>query len=323
MTERKIHRIEPQMYYFTWGPNPPALTVKSGDVITAKTRDAGGGDENLQPIPAGHKQTSDVTVLREGNPLVGPVYVEGAEPGDAIAVIIERIKLNRDSAYSRQRGHFGFLTGEVPGKEMFLSDPIPERRFEWKLDLARNTGSLEVPGSRIKKLEIPLHPFLGCIGVAPRFGRIETASSPGEFGGNMDAVETKEGTTVIFPVWVKGAYLAFGDVHAAQGDGELNGTALETTAEVTLGIELIKNKPLEWPRFVDATHIMTVGNTRPLTDCVRLAIVDLVKWLVADYGYEKWDAFQAISQLVTMRIGNVVDPQYTVVAKFPREYLSH
>jgi acetamidase/formamidase len=321
MAESKTHRLEPNMYYFTWGPNPTALTVKSGDTVVAKTRDAGGANEKLEPIPENQKQKSAVTFIREGNPLVGPVYVEDANPGDALAVKIEKIKLNRNSAYSRQRGHFGFLTGEVPGKELFLNEPVPERHFDWKLDLERNTGILDLKESRVKRLEIPLHPFLGCIGVAPRFGRIETASSPGEFGGNMDCVETREGTTIYLPVWVKGAYLAFGDVHAAQGDGELCGVALETTAEVTLGIEVIKNKAMDWPRLMDATHIMTVGNTRPLMDCVRLAIVDLVKWLVADFGYDKWEAFQAVSQVATMRIGNVVDPQYTVIAKFPRKYL--
>jgi len=321
MTEGKVHQLEAKMYYFTFGPNEPALAVRSGDTVVARTRDAGGFDERSEPIPEAQKQRSDITVLRTGNPLVGPIYVEGAEPGDTLAVNIQKIKLNRDSAYSRHRGHFGFLTGEGAGMELFLNDPIPERRFDWRLDLEKNTGTLDLTGSRLKRLEIPLHPFIGCIGVAPRFGRIETAASPAEYGGNMDCVETREGTTLYLPVWVRGAYLAFGDVHAAQGDGELCGVALETTAEVTLGLEVIKNRSMDWPHLMDATYIMTVGNTRPLMDCVRIAVVELVKWLVNDFGFEKWEAFQAISQVATMRIGNVVDPNYTVVAKFPRKYL--
>ncbi len=317
----EVHRLEPKIYYYTFGPNPPALTVKSGDTVVTKTRDAGGFDEKNEPIPESQKQRSDITILRTGNPLVGPIYVEGAEPGDTLAVAIRKIELNRNSAYSRHRGHFGFLTGEGAGMELFLHDPVPERRYDWKLDIARKTGTLDLKESKMKKLEIPLHPFIGCIGVAPRFGRVETAATPGEYGGNMDCVETKEGATLYLPVSARGAYLAFGDIHAAQGDGELCGVALETTAEVTVGIELIKSKSIEWPRLTDENYIMTVGNTRPLMDCVRLAITELVKWLVSDYGYEKWEAFQAVSQIATMRIGNVVDPNYTVVAKFPRKYL--
>ena len=321
MTEGKIHRFKPNIYYFTFGPNKPALTVKSGDSVIAKTRDAGGGNERSEPLPEEQKQKIDGTVLRQANPLVGPIYVEEANPGDVLAVSIQRIKLNRSSAFSSHRPHFGFLTGEGAGMELYLNDPIPDRRFNWQLNLKNNTGTLVLKESRVKKVEVPLHPFIGCIGVAPRFGRTETSASPGEFGGNMDCVETKEGTTLYLPVWVKGAYLAFGDIHAAQGDGELCGVALETTAEVTLGLEVMKNWGMDWPRMMDETYIMTVGNARPLMDCVRIAVVEMVKWLTTNYGFEKWEAFQLISQVGTMRIGNVVDPNYTVVAKFPRKHL--
>ena len=321
MAGGNIHRLEPTIYYFTYGPNEPALRIRSGDTVIVKTRDAGGFNEQQEAIPESQKQKSETTVIRQGNPLVGPIYVEEANPGDVLAVFIQKIELNRNSAYSRHRGHFGFITGEGPGMEMYFGEPVPERRFDWELDLKRNTGSLNLKESKLKRVEIPLHPFIGCIGVSPRFGRVETSASPGEFGGNMDCVETKEGTTLYLPVWVRGGYLAFGDIHAAQGDGELCGVALETTAEVTLGVKVIKNQNWDWPRMMDETHIMTVGNARPLTDCVRLAIVELVKWLVNDFGFDKWEAFQLISQVGTMRVGNVVDPNYKVVAKFPRKYL--
>ncbi|MBC8231439.1 acetamidase/formamidase family protein [bacterium] len=166
-----------------------------------------------------------------------------------------------------------------------------------------------------------MHPFIGSIGVAPRYGRTEMSLTPGEYGGNMDCVETKAGTTLYLPVWVRGGYFAFGDIHAAQGDGEICGVALETTAEVTVTLEVIKGKSIEWPRMEDETHIMTAGSGRPLMDALRIAHVELVKWLVDDYGFEKWEAFQVISQVGTTRIGNVVDPNYTVVAKFPKKFL--
>ena len=319
--EGTVHRLEPRIYYYTFGPNEPALTVKSGDTVVARTRDAGGFDEKMAPMPEEMKQRSASTLLCERNPQVGPVYVEGAEPGDMLAVTIQQIKLNRDYAWSRHRSHFGSLTGEVPGKQLFLNDPIPEAKFDWQLDLGRNTGILELKSSRRKRIEIPLHPFLGSIGVAPRFGRVETSLVPGEFGGNMDCIETQEGTVLYLPVWVRGAYFAFGDVHAAQGDGELCGVALETTAEVTLKLDVVKGKSIDWPRLEDETHIMTTGSGQPLMDCVRIATVELVKWLVDDYGFEKWEAFQVVSQTGTIRIGNIVDPNYTVVAKFPKRYL--
>ena len=321
MAKGTVHRLEPRIYYYTFGPNEPALSVKSGDSVVARTRDAGGFNEKMEPMPEDMKQRSASTLLSERNPQVGPVYIEEAEPGDILAVTIQRIKLNRDYAWSRHRSNFGSLTGEAPGKQLFLNDPVPEAKFDWQLDLKKNTGILELKSSRLKRIEIPLHPFIGSIGVAPRFGRIETSLVPGEFGGNMDCIETQEGTTLYLPVWVRGAYFSFGDVHAAQGDGELCGVALETTAEVTVKLDVLKEKSIDWPRLEDETHIMTTGSIQPLMDCVRIATVELVKWLVDDYGFEKWEAFQVISQAATMRIGNVVDPNYTVVAKFPKKYL--
>jgi len=323
MGKSTIHKLEPRIYYYTFGPNEPALIVKSGDIVVVATRDAGGFDEKMEPISEEQKQRSDVTFLCERNPLVGPIYVEQAQPGDTLAVTIQKIKLNRNYAYSMHRPHFGCLTGEGPGKELFFNEPVPESKFDWQIDLERNVGILELKKSKLKRVEIPLHPFLGSIGVAPRFGRVETSLMPGEYGGNMDCIETKEGTTLYLPVWMRGAYLAFGDVHAAQGDGEICGQALETTAEVTVKLQVIRGRSIEWPRMEDDTYIMTTGSGRPLMDCVRIAQVDLVKWLVDDYGFEKWEALQVVSQVATMRIGNAVDPNYTVIAKFPKKYLAY
>ncbi len=322
MGKTTIHKFEPRIYYYTFGPNEPALTVKSGDIVVVATRDARGFDEKMEPILAEQKQRSDVTLFRESNPLVGPIYVEESQPGDTLAVTIQEIKLNRNYAWSRHIAHFGCLTGEGPGKELLLNEPVPESKFDWQLNPERNVGVLELKESKLKRIEIPLHPFLGSIGVAPRFGRVEMSLTPGEYGGNMDCIETKEGTTLYLPVWVRGAYLAFGDVHAAQGDGEICGVALEATAEVTVKLEVVKGRSIEWPRLEDDTHIMTTGSGRPLMDCIRIAEVELVKWLVDEYGFEKWEAFQVISQVATIRIGNVVDPNYTVVAKFPKKYLA-
>lgn len=315
------HRLQPQMYYYTFGPNPPLARVKSGDTIIAETRDSMGNDAQGNPLPERMKQVIAGTVLRYSNPAVGPIYVEDAAPGDLLAVHIRRIELNRDFALSKQSANFGSLTGETPAHLLLYNPPIQTIPFRWKLDLKRNVGILDMPNSRRKQVEAPLHPFIGSIGVAPRFGRVETTLTPGEFGGNMDCVETRAGATLYLPVWVEGAYLAFGDIHAMQGDGELNGTALEVTANVTLDIDVIKGRTANWPRIENETHIMTVGNTRPLMDCVRLAQIELLSWLVDEYGFQREEAWQLNGQVGTMRIGNVVDPMYTVVAKFPKACL--
>jgi acetamidase/formamidase len=180
---------------------------------------------------------------------------------------------------------------------------------------------LDLPLSKLKKVGVPLHPFIGSIGVAPRFGRMETSLTPGEYGGNMDCVETKAEATIYFPVFMQGGYLVLGDIHAAQGDGELCGVALETTAEVKLHVDVLKNEKIEWPRIEDEEWIMTVGSSRPLMEAYKIAHYEMLKWLVSDYDFDKWEALQLLSQIGRCRIGNVVDPNYTVVAKFQKKYL--
>ena len=316
-----VHHIVPEVYYYTFGPHEPAARVHSGDTVVAETRDALGFDTQRSPLPDGKKQPAPGTALQESNPVVGPIYVEEARAGDLLAVHIERIRLNRDFALSKQSNHFGSLTGEWPGHMLLYNDPIDTIWTEWQVDLDRNVGIVDLPRSRLGRAEVPLHPFLGSIGVAPRFGRVETTLTPGEYGGNMDCVETCEGTILYLPVWVDGGYLSFGDVHAAQGDGELNGTALEITAEVTLKLEVLEGRLVEWPRIESVSHIMVAGSTRPLMDAVRLSQVELLNWLVGEYGFQREEAWQLNAQVGTMRIGNLVDPCYTVVAKFPKRFL--
>ena len=315
------HHLDPRIFYYTFGVHEPALRINTGDTVIAGTRDAFGLDPERNPLPEKMKHRVEGTMLRESNPVVGPIFVDGAEEGDVLAVHIQRIDLNREFAISKQNTHFGSLTGEGPGRTLLYNDPVPTIWYEWQLDLGRQVGILELPGSRLGRVEVPLSPFIGSIGVAPRFGRVEMTLTPGEFGGNMDYMETCVGSTLYLPVWATGAYLSFGDVHAVQGDGEVNGTALEVTAEVELTVEVRKQHSAEWPRLENGTHIMAIGSTRPLMDCVRLAQMELLDWLVTDYGFQREEAWQLSAQVSSMRIGNVVDPCYTVAARFPKQYL--
>jgi len=321
MVEGKHYELTPTKYRFLFGPAEPVLTLHSGESLSAFTVDAEGFDCLGNPLTWDKKEVSPTTEFKESNPLVGPIWIEEAYPGDLLKVKIDAISLNRDYAWSGHSPHFGVLTEESEGQLLLFNDPLPRVRYRWHLDLESQTATWELSHSRLKKVTIPLHPFIGSIGVAPRFGRVETALTPGEYGGNMDCPEVKEGVILYLPVWVRGGYLSFGDVHAAQGDGEISGCALETTARVTLSLEVIKNKKADWPRVEDQTHIMVVGSTRPLLNAIRIAHLELVRWLVEDYGFERWEAFELLSQVGTMRVGNVVDPNYSVVAKFPKRYL--
>ena len=202
-----------------------------------------------------------------------------------------------------------------------LNDPLPARSFTWRLDRQRMVGILDLPASASKRIEVPLKPMLGRVAVAPAGQEAFGGLWPGDFGGNLDASDVREGVTVYLPVFHPGALFYFGDGHALQGDGEIIGSGLETTMDVTFRFDLIKGQRIRWPRIEDGEHIMVAASVRPLIDALRIAYVELIEWLVADYGFDKMDAFQVASQAGEVRVANVVDPNYTVVAKFPKKLL--
>lgn len=251
---------------------------------------------------------------------VGPFHIEGASPGDTLVVRILKVRPNRDTAMSRYApGGISGVAGD--SRTRMLNDPLAARRFVWQIDRAAMTGTLDLPGSASKTITVPLQPMLGRVAVAPAGQEAFGGLWPGDFGGNMDAADVREGATVYLPVFHEGALFYFGDGHALQGDGEIIGSGLETTMDVTLQFDVIKGQRIRWPRIEDADYIMVAGSVRPLVDAMRIAYVELIEWLVADYGFEKMEAFQLASQLGVVRVANIVDPNYTVVAKFPKRHL--
>ena len=251
---------------------------------------------------------------------VGPFHIEGAAPGDTLVVRIVKLRPNRDTAMSRYGpGGISGLAGD--SRTRMLNEPLPARQFIWKLDRAAMTGTLDLPNSASKTITVPLSPMLGRVAVAPAGQEAFGGLWPGDFGGNLDASDVREGATVYLPVFHDGALFYFGDGHALQGDGEIIGSGLETTMDVTLQFDLIKGKRIRWPRIEDAEYIMVAGSVRPLVDAMRIAYAELIEWLIADYGFEKMEAFQLASQLGVVRVANIVDPNYTVVAKFPKRHL--
>ena len=181
---------------------------------------------------------------------------------------------------------------------------------------------LEDAGIRFdEKRVIPYEPFMGTMGVAPEIEAVN-ALTPDYYGGNMDCVDTSPGNEVWFPVMVEGAHFFTGDAHASQGDGELTGVALEIPAKVTVTLDLKKGYTIGWPRIVSDDFIMVAGSARPLDAAARIAWVELIDWMVADYGFDRMKAYHFLGQVGQMRLGNMVDPKFTMVAKCPRKYLS-
>lgn len=302
----ETHKFEPTTGVPTFAVRPPVLKLKPGDRLESRTFSR----------PGDYYESADGAWPGE----VGPIYVEGAKPGDTLVVRILKVRPNRDTAVSFVRpSGLSALSGDA--RTRMLNDPLPTRRFVWQLDRQRNVGILDLPNSASKRFEMPLRPMLGRVAVAPAAEEEFGGLWPGNFGGNMDAADVREGTTVYLPVFNDGALFYFGDGHAAQGDGEICGSGLETTMDVAFEFDVIKGKAIRWPRMEDAESIMVAGSIRPMIDAFRIAQVELIEWLMADYGFERMEAFQIVSQAGTTRVANVVDPNYTIVAKFPKALL--
>jgi acetamidase/formamidase len=296
-------RFTPTVQQPTFAVREPVLRVKPNTVLVSKTNFGDYYTEQGGAFPGE----------------VGPIYVEGATTGDMLVVQIIAVTPNYHLAASNVRPTFGGLSAD--SRLRVLNDPIPSRRYLWRLDPARMTGTTDLPNSRMKTVEIDLQPMLGRVAVAPRGAEAFGGLWPGDFGGNMDAPEVRPGTTVYLPIFHDGAYFYFGDGHARQGHGEVAGTGLETSMDVVLRIDVVKGKAIDWPRLEDDRYIMVAGSARPLMDAFRIAHVELIEWLEQEYGFDRWDAYALVGQVVESSVANVVDPAYTVVAKFPKRYL--
>jgi len=302
----EVHKFTPTGGVATFAVRQPVLRIKPGDTVVSPTFS----------MPGDYYEKDGGAWPGE----VGPFHIDGAAPGDTLVVKILKVELNRETAVSAIRPG-GLSALATDGRLRLLNDPLPSRRFTWRLDRERGVASLDLPNSASKRVEIPLAPMVGRVAVAPAGDEAFGGLWPGAFGGNMDAPDIREGSIVSLPVYHEGALFYFGDIHAAQGDGEVCGSGLETTAVVSMEFQLEKGKRIAWPRIEDATHIMVAGSGRPLIDAFRIAHVELIEWLVAEYGFEKLEAYQLVSQAGTARIANVVDPLYTVVAKFSKALL--
>jgi amidase len=295
---------------YVYGVAAPVARLRPGNILEANSLDCFGN---------AIKKPGDTLALVKGdNPLTGPFFIEGAEPGDTLVVHILDLQVDGNQGLGAFAPGFGALneTNYTP----MLHAPLPEKIWFYPIDHADNTGTFQALDSNYK-VKIPLHPFLGCIGVAPAGGEARSSVVPAEFGGNMDAPEASAGNTLYLPVNVSGALLYFGDGHAAMGDGEIAGTAIEVPMKARLQVDVVKGKHANWPRFENDKEIMAAGIYRPVDDAVRIAFTELVGWIHTDYGLSELDAYELLSQVGKAHLTEMVDPNYVVIASIEKKYL--
>jgi len=303
----KTHTFEPTKFHRQFsGKIEPALTIHPGDTIKTTTVDAGGRDAKGERRSMG------------GNPETGPFYVEGAMPGDTLVVKFSRIRLNRDSAGSGDR----IVPSAV--QPWYYRDAKFKDDFdsEWKLDREAGTASLKKPTDRLKNFKVKMQPMLGCVGVAPPASQAFRSGWLGSWGGNMDYNGLREGVTVYLPVYQEGALLFVGDGHAAEGDGELNGDALETSMDVEFTVDLVRGKSTQGPRFENDEYIMASGIAGSLQDALQMATSELARWLEKDYSLSANESNVVLGTSIRYEIAEVVDPQLHVVAKVSKAVLA-
>jgi acetamidase/formamidase len=295
---------------YLYGIAEPVARIKSGDILETNSLDAFG---NVIQKPG-----DTLDLVKGDNPLTGPFYIEGAQPGDTLAVKFLDLQVDGNQGIGALAPGFGALneTNYTP----MLHPPLPEKIWFYPIDHATNTATFKALDSNFS-VKIPLRPFFGCIGVAPAGGEARSSVVPAEFGGNMDAPEASVGNTLYLPVNVSGALLYVGDGHAAMGDGEVAGTAIEVPLRARLQIHVVKKRQIKWPRFENDDAIMTVGAYRPLDDALRIAFTELVSWIHADYGLSQMDAYELLSKVAKIHLDEMVDPNYVVVASIEKRYL--
>jgi acetamidase/formamidase len=298
---------------YTFGGLAANMELKAGEAWRIYTEDCFGG-----AVTGVDKLPTVVCRFPYLNPVTGPFHVDGAEAGDTLAVHFVAIEPARTWGVSSTFPHFGALTSTHTTAT--LQPPLDERVWVYEIDPDAGTVRFTARASDFT-VELPLDPMHGTVGVAPGGFEARQTLTADVHGGNMDTPELRAGTTLYLPVFVDGAMLALGDGHARQGDGEVSGVAVETAMHTTIVVEVIKGVSIATPRIESDGAIMAIGLARPLEDAYRIAHTDLVGWVGELTGLDTLDAYQLVAQAGRSPIGNVCDPNYSVVAKLEKAYL--
>ena len=303
----------PESFVWTFGGAAPLARITPGTVLELFTEDCFAGR-----VRTTRDLVSEVCEFPFLNPQTGPFHIEGAEPGDTVAVHFVSIEPARSWAASTTVPLFGALTGTH--LTALLHDPLPEVVWLWQLDAVARTCRFTARTGSFTA-DLPMEPMHGTVGVAPANLEVRSALVPDAFGGNMDTPEMRAGVTCYLGVNVPGALLSLGDGHARQGEGETCGVAVECAMNTVLVVDLIKGVPCPWPRLESDTHIMSAGSARPLEDAFRIAQHDMVTWVASLCGIDLLDAYQLVTQAAESPLANVCDTNYTSVAKVAKRYL--
>lgn len=300
-------------FVFQYGGLAPQRTVADGEVFEVFTEDCFSG--RLDRVDGEPRVAAPYPYV---NPLTGPIALSGIRAGEILAIDLIDLKPARDWGVATVSPNFGLLSGNRGNPN--LQAEQGERVWIWQVDAG--AGRLSTTTADGRRIEAPLKPFHGSIGVAPAHGEVRLSVVPGDFGGNLDIPDLGAGATLYLKAHVDGAMLSIGDGHFVQGDGEIAGTAVEGALDTRLALRRLPPlASMDWPRIETESEIGVVGCARPLEDAVRIAAAGLVRWIEAATGLETMDAHQLVSQSCRLRIGNLVNPLFSAACFLPKAAL--
>ncbi|MGI4757757.1 MAG: acetamidase/formamidase family protein [Janthinobacterium lividum] len=303
---RDIH-YEPttfQAYYYAG--NKPGIHIFPGDIVHTWSVDSNGVDKNMKRLALG------------GNANIGPIYVEGALPGDTLVVHLIKITPNRKTARQGSRIQ---QFGTTPAYNL-AAKYDPRFNGEYQLDNATGIAVLTEPTPALKNFKVEMKPMLGCISVAPAGFEAFTGPHLGPYGGNLDYNGTVSGTTMFFPVFHPGALFGFGDGHAAMADGEVTQTGLETSMDVDFSVEVIKGYQTAGVREEDDDYIISFGVAGSLQEALKVSTAQLATWIKHDYGLSDSEVALFLGAEMKLEVTELVDPEFDVVSKVPKKALA-
>ena len=306
---------DPSSLIYTFGGAQAVAALRPGTTVSTSTLDCFAG---LVRSPG--DLPSQVLDPRFLNPQTGPFHVEGAEPGDTVAVHFVSIEPRYTWGVSTTVPFFGALTGSRD--TALLQAALPEKTWIYELDTADRLVHYQALDSRLH-LPLPMDPMHGTVGVAPALGEVRSSLTPGAWGGNMDTPEMRAGVTCYLGANVDGALLSLGDGHARQAEGETCGVAVECAMDTVFTVDLLKGHATPWPRMESDDFLMTTGSAKPLEDAFRIAHTEMVRWVAQLLALSEMDAYQLVSQVALSPVANVCDTVYTMVCKVPKALLGH
>ena len=301
----KTYDFEPTSFYSTYSAKwTPVLHIYPGDTVRTRTID------NARDSKATRYGTG-------GDPSTGPFYIEGALPGDTLVVRLTKVRANRSSARQGSRINAHAVTAAY----LVGAKYDPDFNAEWTLDMDKGIATLTHPTDRMKGFTVPIKTMLGCVSVAPSGEDQSRGTDLGSFGGNLDYNDNVEGTTLYFPVYHAGGLFGIGDAHAAMGDGELTGAALETSADVEFTVDVIKGEIYPQVRAETKDYLISFGVTGSVEESIQASTTQLVQWLKKDYKMSDSEVAVFLGAVLKYDVTELVDPHFNVVAKVPKAAL--